>query len=155
MAYHFQRFIFFHQKMFHMSKFWEGGERIHAIASNPGWCTIHGVGVWFHWSYQSKFKPRHTYILIATDYFTKWKESRALKKEDTYELISFIEKNSLSSLGVPEKFITNDCTIFIVSKLPVFCGEYGTTMGKSSNYYSQGNGLCNLWTRHFSKSVRR
>jgi uncharacterized membrane-anchored protein YjiN (DUF445 family) len=65
--------------------------------------------------------------LIATDYFTKWKEARALKKEDTGELISFVEENILSRFGVPEKFITGNGTIFIGSKFTSFCGEYGIT----------------------------
>lgn len=35
-----------------------------------------------------------TYILTATNYFTKWKEARDLKV-DVDELISFIEENIL------------------------------------------------------------
>ena len=31
----------------------------------------------------------NSYILTSTDYFTKWKEASALKKEDTNQLISF------------------------------------------------------------------
>jgi transposase InsO family protein len=47
----------------------------------------------------------------------------------------------LSIFGVPEKFITDNGSIFIGSKFTELCGEYGIIMGKSSNYYPQGNGL--------------
>jgi hypothetical protein len=47
----------------------------------------------------------------------------------------------LSRFGVPEKFITDNGSIFMRSKFTNFCGEYGIIMGKSSNYYPQGNGL--------------
>lgn len=55
----------------------------------------------------------HSYILTSTDYFTKWKEERALKKGNIDELISFIVENILSCFKVPEKFITDIGTIFI------------------------------------------
>jgi hypothetical protein len=36
-----------------------------------------------------KSSKGHSYILTATDYFTKWKEAIALKKVDYEELINF------------------------------------------------------------------
>jgi transposase InsO family protein len=65
----------------------------------------------------------------------------ALKKVDSEELIKFLKDNILSRFDVPEKFITDNGSIFIGSKFTEFCGEYGIVMGKSSNYYPQGNGL--------------
>jgi transposase InsO family protein len=71
----------------------------------------------------------------------KWKEEIALKRVDSEELIKFLKDNILSRFGVPEKFITDNGSIFIGSKFTKFCGEFGIIMGKSSNYYPQGNGL--------------
>jgi hypothetical protein len=88
-----------------------------------------------------KSSKGHTYILTATDYFTKWPEAVALKRVDSEELIKFLKDNILSRFGVPEKFITDNGSIFIGSKFTEFCGEYGIVMGQSSNYYPQGNGL--------------
>jgi len=86
----------------------------------------------------SKF---HSYILTATDYFTKWKEVIALKKFNSKELITFLKENILSRFGFLEKLIMDNGSIFIGSKFTKFCGEYGIIIGKSSNYYPQGNGL--------------
>jgi hypothetical protein len=47
----------------------------------------------------------------------------------------------LSRFGVPEKFITNNGSIFFGSKFTNFYGEYGIVTGQSSNYYPQGNDL--------------
>jgi hypothetical protein len=88
-----------------------------------------------------KSSKGNIYILTATDYFTKWKEAVALKRVDSEELIKFLKDNILSRFGVPEKFITDNGSIFIGSKFTEFCGEYGIVMGQSSNYYPQGNGL--------------
>lgn len=37
----------------------------------------------------------HSYILTATDYFTKWSEAKGLKNVTTYEVITFVEENVL------------------------------------------------------------
>jgi transposase InsO family protein len=81
------------------------------------------------------------YILTDTNYFMKWTEAVELKKDDYEELIKFLKDNILSRFGVPDKFITDNGSIFIGSKFTKFCGEYGIIMGQSSNYYPQGNGL--------------
>ena len=65
----------------------------------------------------------------------------ALKKVDYEELIKFLKDNIFSRFDVPEKFINDNGSIFIDSKFTEFFGEYGIVMGKSSNYYPQGNGL--------------
>jgi transposase InsO family protein len=64
-----------------------------------------------------------------------------LQNADSEELINFLKDNILSRFGVSEKFITDNGSIFIGSKFTDFCGEYGIVMGKSSNYFPQGNGL--------------
>jgi hypothetical protein len=76
-----------------------------------------------------KSNKGHSYILTATDYFTKWQEVVALKKVDSEELINFLKENILSRFRVPEKFITDNGSIFIGSKFTKFCGEFGIIMG--------------------------
>lgn len=57
------------------------------------------------------------------------------------ELIQFVEENIFPIYNVPEKFITDNGSIFVGAKFTTFCGKYGITTGHSSNYYPQGNGL--------------
>jgi hypothetical protein len=73
----------------------------------------------------------HMYILTATDYFAKWPEAVALKRVDSKELIKFLKDNILSRVGVLDKFITDNGSIFIGSNFIEFCGEYGIIMGQS------------------------
>jgi hypothetical protein len=63
-----------------------------------------------------KSSKGHIYILTATNYFTKWPKTMALKKVDFEELIKFLKDNILSIFGVPKKFITDNGSIFIGSK---------------------------------------
>jgi transposase InsO family protein len=71
----------------------------------------------------------------------KWPEAVALRRDDSEDLIKFLKDNILLRFGVPDKFITDNGFIFNGSKFTELCGEYGIIMGKSSNYYPQGNGL--------------
>jgi hypothetical protein len=62
-------------------------------------------------------------------------DSEALKNEFE-ELIKFLKDNILSRFGIPDKFVTDNGSIFIGSKFIELCGDYGIIMGKSSSYYS-------------------
>jgi len=78
-----------------------------------------------------KSSKGHMYIFIATYYFMKWPKAVALKRVDSQELIKFLKDNILSRFGVPEKFMTDNGSIFIGSNFIEFCGEYGIIMGQS------------------------
>jgi hypothetical protein len=69
-----------------------------------------------------KSSKGNIYILIATNYFTKWSKVVALKRDDSKELIKFLKDNILPIFGVPEKFITDNGSIFIGSKFTKFYG---------------------------------
>jgi transposase InsO family protein len=92
-------------------------------------------------SINPNYSKGNLYILTTTNYFTKWSKAVVLKKVDAEELIKFLKDNIMSRFGVPNKFITNNGSIFVDSKFTKFYGQYGIIMGQSSNYYPQGNGL--------------
>jgi hypothetical protein len=82
-----------------------------------------------------KSSKGNIYILTTTDYFRKWPEAVALKEVDAEEFIKFLKDNIVSRFGVPDKFITENSSIFIGSKFTEFSGKYGIIIGQSSNYY--------------------
>jgi hypothetical protein len=53
----------------------------------------------------------------------KYLEAMALKRVDSEELIKFLKDEILSRFGVPDKFITDNDSIFTGSKFTQFCGE--------------------------------
>jgi hypothetical protein len=138
-----QRCLFDDQKMHSMSKKFSGKMKREAIPLNP--MSIEEPFAQWGLDVIGPINPKsnkgHSYILTATDYFTKWQEVVALKTVDTEQLIMFLKDNILARFGVPEKLITDNGSIFIGSKFTEFCGEHGIIMGKSSNYYPQGNGM--------------
>jgi len=55
---------------------------------------------------------QHRWILIATDYFTKWIEAAPTRQATDTVIISFLENNILSRFGWPNKLITDNATTF-------------------------------------------
>ena len=84
---------------------------------------------------------QHKWILTATDYFTKWIEAIPTRQATDSVIISFIESNILSRFECPHKIITDNAATFKSKKMISFCHKYHITLGHSTAYYPQGNGL--------------
>lgn len=92
---------------------------------------------------------QHRWILTATDYFTKWIEAIPTPKATDSVIISFIESNILSRFGCPYKLITDNAAAFKSKKMVDFCYKYNISLGHSTAYHPQGNGL----TESSNKSI--
>lgn len=84
---------------------------------------------------------QHKWILTVTNYFTKWIEAIPTRQATNSVIISFLENNILSHFGCPNKLITDNATYFKSKRMIEFCNKYQITLGHSTAYYPQGNGL--------------
>eukprot|EP00253_Pinus_taeda_P001901 PITA_01901 len=76
---------------------------------------------------------QHRWILTAIDYFTKWIEAIPTRQAT--------ETNILSRFGCPSKLITDNAAAFKSKKMIEFCYKYNISLGHSTAYHPQGNGL--------------
>eukprot|EP00253_Pinus_taeda_P008783 PITA_08783 len=79
----------------------------------------------------------YSWILTATDYFTKWVEAIPAKNATEKVIMDFIENNIITRFGVPAKITTDNAKAFSSSKFSSFCFKYGIVLSHSSNYYPQ------------------
>jgi len=84
---------------------------------------------------------QHKWILTAIDYFTKWIEAIPCRQSNDSVIMQFLETNILSRFGCPENIIKDNATAFKSKKMISFCQKYHITLGHSTAYYPQGNGL--------------
>jgi transposase InsO family protein len=98
---------------------------------------------------------QHRWILTATDYFTKWIEAILTKQTTDTVIVQFLETNILSRFGCPIKIITNNATTFKSKKMEKFCKDYNITLGHSTAYYPQGNGLVESSNKSLNKIIKR
>ena len=79
--------------------------------------------------------------LTETNYFTKWIEAIPSRQANDSVIIKFLENHILSRFGCPRKIITDNVAAFGSKKMVEFCHKYQITLGHSTSYYPQGNGL--------------
>ncbi|CAN6570975.1 unnamed protein product [Malus baccata var. baccata] len=86
------------------------------------------------------FSKGHTFIIVATDYSTKWVEASAVKSITSATVKNFIETKILYRFGVPETIVTDRGPSFISKEVEEFANKYKIKMIQSSPYYPQSNG---------------
>jgi transposase InsO family protein len=92
---------------------------------------------------------------MATDYFTKWIEAIPTKQATDAVIIQFLETNILSRFGCPIKIITDNAAAFKSKKMEKFCQDYNITLGHSTTYYPQGNGLAESSNKSLTRIIKR
>jgi transposase InsO family protein len=75
------------------------------------------------------------------DYFMKWIEAIPMKQATNIVIIHLLETHILSRFKCPIKIITDNAVAFKSNKMERFFKDYNITLGNSTAYYPQGNGL--------------
>ena len=75
------------------------------------------------------------YLLVGTDYFTKWVEAKPLANIRDVDAKKFIWKNIVTRFGVPHNGLQFDSKVF-----RRYCSELGIANRYSISAYPQGNG---------------
>eukprot|EP00253_Pinus_taeda_P011458 PITA_11458 len=101
------------------------------------------------------FEGQHRWILTATDYFTKWIEAIPCRQENDSSIIQFLEANILARFGCPDKIITDNAVAFRSKNMVSFCHKFHITLGHSTAYYPQGNGLAESSNKSLVNMIKK
>ncbi|GKU89586.1 hypothetical protein SLEP1_g3710 [Rubroshorea leprosula] len=82
----------------------------------------------------------HSFIIVATDYFTKWVEAKPMKKVNQYDVIKFIKEDIIHRFGLPETITIDQGTVFVSHQVEAFAKEMGFRLLNSTPHYAQANG---------------
>ena len=82
----------------------------------------------------------HRFMLVATDYFTKWTKAVPLTNMTHREVIEFITEYIIHRFGIPQTLTTNQGSSFISNEVHDFAESYKIKILNSSPYYTQANG---------------
>ena len=80
------------------------------------------------------------YLLVGTDYFTKWVEAEPLTNIRDLDAKKFVWKNIVTRFGVPHVLILDNGLQFDSKMFRRYCGELGITNRYSTPAYSQRYG---------------
>ena len=79
------------------------------------------------------------YLLVSTDYFTKWVEAESLANIKDVDVKIFVWKNIVTRFGVPYALISDNGLQFDSKTFRSYCGELGITNRYFTPAYPQGN----------------
>lgn len=96
---------------------------------------------------KSTTKERSQFILVATDYFTKWIKAIPLKKVDSKDAIEYVKEHIIYRFGIPQTITTYQGYIFVSDEFIQFAKSMGIKLLNSSPYYAQSQ-----WT---GKSIQQ
>ena len=82
----------------------------------------------------------HKFILVATDYFTKWVATIPLKTVTSKNMVDFAKEHFVYRFGIPQTITTNQGTMFTSEKFRDVAASMGIKLLNSSPYYAQANG---------------
>ena len=80
------------------------------------------------------------YLLVDTDYFTKWVEAEPLANIRDADAKGFVWRNIVTRFGVPRVLISDKGLQFDSKAFRRYCCELGITNKYSTPAYPQGNG---------------
>ena len=79
------------------------------------------------------------YLLVGTDYFTKWVEAEFLANIWDVDVKKFVWKNIVTRFGIPQSLILDNGLQFDSKSFRRYCCELGITNMYSTPTYPQGN----------------
>nr|AAP52537.1 retrotransposon protein, putative, unclassified [Oryza sativa Japonica Group]AAX95554.1 Reverse transcriptase (RNA-dependent DNA polymerase), putative [Oryza sativa Japonica Group]AAX95572.1 Reverse transcriptase (RNA-dependent DNA polymerase), putative [Oryza sativa Japonica Group] len=97
----------------------------------------------------------HKFILVATDYFTKWVEAIPLKKANSGDAIQFVQEHIIYRFGISQNIMTDQGSIFVSDEFVQFADSMGIKLLNFSPYYAQANGQAEASNKSLIKLIKR
>ena len=72
-----------------------------------------------------------SYLLVGTDYFTKWVEAEPLANIRNVDAKRFVWRNIVTRFGVPRTLISNNGLQFDSKAFRRYCCELGIEIGRA------------------------
>ncbi|XP_074300318.1 uncharacterized protein LOC141631560 [Silene latifolia] len=98
---------------------------------------------------------KRVYMLVMTDYFSKWIEVEAMIEVKEWQVISFIKRNIISRFGIPSEIICDNGSQFISDNTEGFCARWNITQRKSAPRYPQTNGQAESNNKIIVENLRK
>ena len=80
------------------------------------------------------------YILVATDYVTKWAEAIATKTDNANIVATFLYKNIIMHFGYPKELVSDHGTHFMNNTIAALTAKYEIKHRKTTPYHPHANG---------------
>jgi transposase InsO family protein len=97
----------------------------------------------------------HQFVLVSTDYFTKWTKAVPLKDMTHREVIQFISEHIIHRFGIPQTLTTDQDSSFMSHQVRDFAESLKIKLLISSPYYTQANGQAEPSNKTLIKLIKK
>src|SRR5947209_1885106 len=102
-----------------------------------------------------KTRRGNRYILVTTDYLTKWPEAKAMKDATATNVVKFIYEVIICRHGCPKIILSDRGTHFRNKLVEELCEKFEIKHKLSAPYHSQTNGLVERFNRTLCESLAK
>ncbi|KAG9442522.1 hypothetical protein H6P81_018376 [Aristolochia fimbriata] len=95
------------------------------------------------------------YILVATDYFSKWAEATVYREVKATTVADFIQTQIIYQYGVPRYIVMDNGTLFRNKVMDRFCEKFRIQQRTSSAYNPTSNGLAEAFNKMLCKILKK
>jgi hypothetical protein len=117
--------------------------------------SFHGWTLDFVGQIHPSSSKGHRFVLVATDYFTKWTEAVLLKYMTHREVINFISKHIIHRFGIPQILATDQGSSFMSHQVREFVESLKIKLPSSLSYYAQANGQAESNNKTLIKLIKK
>jgi hypothetical protein len=97
----------------------------------------------------------HRFILVATDYSTKWTEVVPLRNMTHHDVVSFVQEHIIYRFGVPQTLSNDQGPSFMSHQFREFTESMKIKLLNSSSYYAQANGQAEASNKVLIKIIKK
>jgi hypothetical protein len=97
----------------------------------------------------------HRFILVATDYSTKWTEVVPLRNMTHHDVVSFVQEHIIYQFGVPQTLTNDQGPSFMSRQFREFTESMKIKLLNSSSYYAQANGQAEASNKVLIKIIKK
>src|ERR1700722_10721401 len=90
---------------------------------------------------------QRSYIIVCTDYLTKWAETKAIKAATEEKVAEFLRENIFYKFGYPREIVTDQGSQFTSNLLEYLLAHHRIKHRTSTPYHPQANGQVEVTNR--------
>ncbi|KAG7530117.1 Integrase catalytic core [Arabidopsis thaliana x Arabidopsis arenosa] len=95
------------------------------------------------------------FVLVLTDYFSKWVEAAAYVNITQVQVRKFIWQDIICRHGLPFEIVTDNGPQFISGQFESFCEEWHIRLSRSTPRYPQGNGQAEAMNKTVLSTLKK
>lgn len=95
------------------------------------------------------------YIVVATEYLTKWTEAKAVRTNDAKNAAIFLFENVITRFGVPKILVSDRGTHFLNKVIESMTERFQIDHRKTTPYHPQTNGQTERVNQTFGTILKK